>query len=1080
MPTGTAGDDTLTGGAGPDILSGGAGNDTLIGAGGDDQINGGAGADSLVGGAGNDFYVVDDPGDLVVELAGEGYDRIDIGFSYSWTYVLSDNVEAARVIAGTRVTTQAGLTGNGLNNTLTGHDGVNTLDGGAGADTVAGGGGDDLYRVDNAGDVIFETASGGMDRVEVNFAGAYALAANVEDARVVSNAAVRTDIAGNGLANRLTGHDGLNSLFGGAGDDFMVAGLASGASAFDTVDGGEGYDTLTVLGAASAYAIARPSASEATLVNSATGERILLRNIEVVQFTDGPKTLASLGGDGTAGNDLLVGTAFADALSGKGGDDTLDGGDGDDVLNGGPGTDRMVGGAGNDRFIVDTPLDVIVENPAGGVDQIDISTSTSAVFTLSANVENARILSPVAVRTDVIGNGLSNYVVGHDGVSSIATGAGDDRIYAGLSGTAWGYDTVDGGEGSDTVVARGAAANYAMRNLGGGDYEIAHKTDMERVILRGVEFVQFTDQKIAVSTFTGTTSNADNLSGSGSIFGGLGNDTLTGVAGPDTLDGGRGIDTLIGGGGNDVFIVDRPEDLVVGGGGVDLLHVQVGKTGTFVLTAQVENALAESTTGGVTALAVNFTGNGLNNTLTGNDAANILAGGAGADSLIGGAGNDTYVLSDFDTIVELANEGADTVEFTFTGQGTYALPANVENLKLLGANSLPFVGVGNALANEITGHDGRDVIWGNDGNDILTPGATTHDTARDTVLGGTGSDTLVVRGAFAEYTVTGNVGGAFQLTNAARNEYIHAESIEFVQFTDGVRASGNIGGGPSSGNDTLNGTSGADTIDGLAGNDRLNGLGGDDSLIGGLGNDTLNGGANGDTMIGGQGNDYYYVNAWGRDIDEGRNDMVVEAANEGVDTIELNWTDDVGFSDLPSDFYLPPNVENLVIVSAPSYVYGNELNNVISGNAMLNGEGGNDTLLGGSGVDWIDGGSGADVLTGGGGADRFLLTFNGVSPASAGQTDVITDWNVIDQLLFGVAGTVSNYREIVDNSVTTFASAKAIAEQALANDGAVKLVVVQVGSDLIVFGHAAAGTFGDAVVLTGASLGNISVDNFVA
>jgi serralysin len=143
--TGNGLDNVLTGSGLDNHLSGGLGNDTLYGLGGNDVLDGGAGADKMVGGTGNDTYYVDNAGDIVVELGGEGTDTVSSAISYT----LGDNVENL-ILTGSALDG----TGNALDNVLTGNSLSNHLSGGAGNDTLIGGDGVD-YFTGGLGDDIF-------------------------------------------------------------------------------------------------------------------------------------------------------------------------------------------------------------------------------------------------------------------------------------------------------------------------------------------------------------------------------------------------------------------------------------------------------------------------------------------------------------------------------------------------------------------------------------------------------------------------------------------------------------------------------------------------------------------------------------------------------------------------------------------------------------------------------------------------------------------------------------------------------------------------------------------------------------
>lgn len=231
---GTAGDDVLIGSEGDDVLAGAGGADTLVGLGGDDVLDGGEGADLMLGGKGDDAYVVDDAGDVVVELAGEGIDTVETTLQ---EYRLTDHVENLRFVGS----------GN-----FTGH-------GNAGDNLIVSGDGDDWL----VGDEMSDDAPSGLEHLAAVAQSVSEAAERIEsalseiigpqapgfefDTAVISISTSSpgqpaTELQGTGANDLLLGRSGGDdAIYGAKGNDAIIGGLGFGE---DTLDGGQGNDTL--------------------------------------------------------------------------------------------------------------------------------------------------------------------------------------------------------------------------------------------------------------------------------------------------------------------------------------------------------------------------------------------------------------------------------------------------------------------------------------------------------------------------------------------------------------------------------------------------------------------------------------------------------------------------------------------------------------------------------------------------------------------------------------------------------------------------------------------------------------------
>jgi Ca2+-binding RTX toxin-like protein/subtilase family serine protease len=489
------------------------------------------------------------------------------------------------------------LVGDRLNNTLIGGAGNDFIDGREGNDILNANGGNDTL-IGGSGNDILDGGSGadnmaggiGNDTYYVDNLGDIVTEAANSGTDTV-NASIEYILTANvehlnllGTTISGTGNDLNNTITGNDGDNII-----DGKGGIDRLIGGKGNDTYYVDSTSDTLVEAVDAGIDTVIANL----DFSLRNIANVE------------------NLTLLGTANING-TGNALNNTITGNSGDNALDGGTGIDTLIGGAGNDIYTIHNSGDIITELAGGGTDTV----YTDVTYTISTNVENMYLVGTV--------NGTGN-----DGNNLIAgLGAGDNIINGGA-----GADTMMGGTGNDTYMVENAG-DVVTENVNEGsdvvnasiNYSLT--ANVENLTLLGTASINGTGNDLN-NTITGN-------SGNNQLSGLAGDDTLVGNGGNDILDGGTGVDNMAGGIGNDTYYVDNLGDIVTeaSNSGTDTVSASIN----YTLTANVENLV-------LTVVALNGTGNDLNNIITGNAGNNILNGGLGNDTYIGGAGVDSFVLN---------------------------------------------------------------------------------------------------------------------------------------------------------------------------------------------------------------------------------------------------------------------------------------------------------------------------------------------------------------------------------------------------------------------------------------------------
>ncbi|TCL00578.1 hemolysin type calcium-binding protein [Shimia isoporae] len=397
---------------------------------------------------------------------------------------------------------------------------------------------------------------------------------------------------GGGEAQLLTGNDSDDILLSGSGDD--------------TVSGGAGADRIAMGSGNDYYGTQGTDELGNDTVRGGEGNDVLVD-------TKGADTLY-----GGLGHDTLVGAqsgvldAEADLLGGGYGHDVIFGDNGD-TINGGHGNDTFGIGftfgegyepvtisdfdAATEALTLAVSGDMIQDSlewsvnfdAATGIATVDIwgnedtgsgpvgvapetvlvlenmtADSVAAMNVLFADSLTSVSAVPAAPAEIGLSDAADNYV-GTDGSDTISGKGGNDTI----DGSA-GNDTLSGGQGNDSL----SGGVDADRVAGGDNNDTISGGAGDDTIVAG-EGDDFYG-------FDGSATTAE--SGNDIVRGGGGNDWLQDAEGADTLYGGLGNDTVSGA---DVDVLDTEADIVSGGYGNDVV---VGDNGDTLIGGEGEDS----------------------------------------------------------------------------------------------------------------------------------------------------------------------------------------------------------------------------------------------------------------------------------------------------------------------------------------------------------------------------------------------------------------------------------------------------------------------------------------------------------
>ncbi len=288
------------------------------------------------------------------------------------------------------------------------------------------------------------------------------------------------------------------------------------------------------------------------------------------------------------------------------------------------------------------------------------------------------IINGTSTADNLIGGLEDDSIDGLAGDDTINGGAGNDTLTGGV-----GNDTIDGSTGEDTIVF-----NYPTTNISslsgvsgvftGGSLTVIGEEGIDTLL--NFEFLQFSDQTVAVSEVIIGTVNDEALSGTTAadlISAGQGNDNINAGAGYDRIWGGSGINTIDGGSGIDTLVLEYASSQISAITTISEQLAIVSDNSTDIIS-NVEFLKFNDQLIEVDDLVL---GTASAQTINGTSTNDVIAPGSGADTINAGAGDDLVLGAEDGETID-GGDGTDTVKFNFSSAeltgATYLVNGDVQ------------------------------------------------------------------------------------------------------------------------------------------------------------------------------------------------------------------------------------------------------------------------------------------------------------------------------------------------------------------------------------------------------------------